>query len=866
MTRSLVLLSLGVFACSTPPPPVAPTQPAPAAPPAPIAVPPDPAPVAAAPPPAVSGYDQPPKHVLDVLHAPSPPRPYLSPTAASILLVSWVDYPSITQVAEPYLKLAGVRLEPRTRRKHDTPGGYGVAPCARSLSIVDVATTTERPIALPPGGCADNFDWTADGKRFAFRNTSSNAVELWLGDVASASVHRLGDARLNPMLGGSMQWLGDQKTLLVKLVPDHQAAPPAAAAAIEAPSIQESDGQKGESSTYETRDTLNDKHDEDLFEYYGMSQLAVVDSTTGAITRVGSPAVLTDVDPSPDDHFIHVAIIRKPYSYVTTFERFAHDDELWDRSGHTVAVLAKLPVADRVPVAGVPVGPRDFEWRSTEPATLVWTEALDDGDWKKTVPNRDKVMTQSAPFSAPATELARTEQRFAGFDWGEQRSIALLHEYDENRHWTRTFVMNPDKPADKARLLWDMSSDEKYKDPGSPFHRTLANGQSVMRQDHDSIFLDGEGQSAEGIRPFVDTLDLTTFKTERLFRSDKQGLEWALGFGDAANHTLVTWRQSPTDPPNAFSRTLGDAIAAAQVKPGEATRASTSRPITHIPDPTPEVRAIKKRLVKYKRKDGLELSFTLYTPPGYVEGTRIPAILYAYPLDYASAAQAGEVSGTDQLFTRITDYRLLLLSGYALIDDAAFPIVGDPKRAYDTYLEQLVADAQAAVDKAVETGVVDRDRIGVTGHSHGALMTANLIAHTDLFRAGVATSGSYNKTLTPFGFQNERRSVWTAQSVYLKVSPFFFADKIKLPLLIVHGADDANPGTTPLQAVKLFQAIRGNGGTTRLVMLPHEPHWYSAMESNEQLAYEELRWFDKYVKNAEPRHKQAKSPAPTASR
>jgi dipeptidyl aminopeptidase/acylaminoacyl peptidase len=856
MIRTLVV-SFGLVACTEAPPPAAPTQPSPATPPAPAVAAPDPAPAAA---PTVTGYDKPPKNVLDVLHAPSPPRPYLSPTSESILLVSWVDYPSITQVAEPYLKLAGVRLEPRTRRKHDTPGGYGVAACARSLSIVDVASGNERPIALPPNGCADNFDWTADGKRFAFRNTSTNAVELWLGDAASASVRRLGDARLNPMLGSSMQWLGDQKTLLVKLVPEHQGPPPSTGTEFTGPSIQESDGQTGESSTYETRDTLNNKHDEDLFDYYGSSQLAFVDSSTGAITRIGAPAMLTDVDPSPDDHYIHVAILRKPYSYVVTFERFAHDDELWDRSGHTAVALAKLPVADRVPVAGVPVGPRDYAWRPTEPATLVWAEALDDGDWKKTVPNRDKVMTQSAPFSAPATELARTEQRFSGFDWGEQKSIALLREYDENKHWTKTFVMNPDKPADKARLLWDMSSDEKYKDPGSPVHRELANGQSVMRQDHDSIFLDGTGYSPEGIRPFADRLDLATFKTERLFRSEKQGLEWMVGFADAANKVLVTWHQSPTDPPNGFVRTLGDPVTA---QAGEAARASTARQLTHIPDPAPAVRAIKQRLVKYKRKDGVELSFTLYTPPGYVEGTKIPAILYAYPLDYASAAQAGQSSNTDQLFTRLEDYRLLLLSGYALIDNAGFPIVGDPKKAYDTYLEQLVEDAQAAVDKAVATGVVDRDRIGVTGHSHGALMTANLIAHTDLFRAGVATSGSYNKTLTPFGFQNERRSVWAAQSVYLKVSPFFFADKIKLPLLLVHGDDDANPGTTPLQAVKLFQAIRGNGGTTRLVMLPHEPHWYSAMESNEQLAYEELRWFDKYVKNAEPRKK---PPAPTASR
>jgi dipeptidyl aminopeptidase/acylaminoacyl peptidase len=597
------------------------------------------------------------------------------------------------------------------------------------------------------------------------------------------------------------------------------------------PSIQETDGKSGESSTYETRDTLSNKHDEDLFEYYGTSQLATVDISTGAVTRIGKPAVFTGVDAAPDGEHILVERIVKPYSYVVTEDRFAHDVEVWDRNG-AATPLAHLPIADRVPIHGVPTGPRDFDWRPTEPATLVWAEALDKGDWAVKVAARDKVMTQAAPFTAAAKELTRTEQRFAGFQWSERAGTALLHDYDENRHWTRTFVFDLAAPA-KPTLLFDMSSDEHYKDPGQPVYRVLPNGAPVMRQDGDAIFLAGRGATPEGDRPFLDRLDLKSHDAKRMFHCNGDGLEAFLSFVDG-DKTFLTWHQSPIDPPNAFLH-AGDA---------------PPRAVTHIPDPTPQVRAIKKKLVKYKRRDGVELSFTLYTPPDYKEGTRVPAILYAYPLDYASTKTAGQTTGSDQTFTTIADYRLLLLSGYAVIDNAAFPVVGDPQKAYDTYLEQLVDDARAAVDKAVELGVVDRDRIGVTGHSHGALMTVNLLTHTDLFRAGVATSGSYNKTLTPFGFQNERRSVWKNQSVYLKVSPFFFADKIKLPLLIMHGADDANPGTTPLQAVKLYEAIRGNGGTARLVMLPHEPHWYSAMESNEQLSYEELRWFDKYVKNA----------------
>jgi dipeptidyl aminopeptidase/acylaminoacyl peptidase len=472
------------------------------------------------------------------------------------------------------------------------------------------------------------------------------------------------------------------------------------------------------------------------------------------------------------------------------------------------------------------------------------------GDWNQEVPDRDVVMTQSAPFTTPPVELTRTAQRFAGFEWTEKPGTALLHELDENRHWQRISKFDAANPTAKPDVLWDMSSDEHYRDPGQPVYRVLANGHAVVRQEGSSIFLDGRGSSPDGDRPFLDRFDLDTQASVRLFRSPKDAYEAFVEFAPAGTSALLTWRQSPTDPPNLMEVTLG---AAAPADPGEATVGSTSRAVTHIPDPTPIVRQIHQRLVKYRRRDGTELSFTLYTPPGYKEGTRVPAILSAYPLDYADASAAGQITGSDKTFTTLSNYRLLLLAGYALIDHAAFPIVGDPKKAYDTYVPQLVDDAEAAVKEAVATGVVDPDRIGVTGHSHGALMTVNLLAHTDLFRAGAATSGSYNKTLTPFGFQNERRSVWKATDVYLTVSPFFLADQIKTPLLLVHGAEDANPGTTPVQASLLYEAIRGNGGTARLVMLPHEPHWYSAMESNEQLAYEELTWFDKYVKDAPPR-------------
>jgi len=806
---------------------------------------------------SASGYDQPPKDILDVMQAPSPPVPVVSPTHDSILLVSWQDYPSISRVATPFLRLAGVRVEPGNHSRHDTPGGYGITQCASGFVLVHVADGTQIPIALPENACPGGPLWSADGKRFAFVNIAPAAVELWIGDGKTGEIHQVPGAHLNPMFGDEMQWMADQKTLLVKMAPDGMGAPPPEPIVPAGPSIQETGGEKGQSSTYENRDTLGSKHDEDVFDYFAASQLALVDAATAAITPLEKPRNYETLDSAPDGLHLLVTAIHKPYSYVTTYDRFPKEVEVWDltdRSHVSVHTIASLPLADRVPIAGVPLGPRQFSWRATDPATLLWAEALDGGDWNVTVPARDKILLQKAPFDSPAVEIARTEQRYIGFAWSEQSSVALLTEFDENRHWRKSFIIDVDDRQKKPRLLWDLSTDEKYANPGRPVDRQLRNGFWVVRLDGDSIYLSGVGSSPDGDRPFLDRLDLSTLKSERLFRSDKTSYEYFLAFtgpdADPDARTFLTWHQSPADAPNAFALTLGKSLAAPA---GEAVFASTSVAVTHIPDPTPQVRAIKKRLVKYKRADGLDLSFTLYTPPDYKEGTRVPAILYAYPVDYADASKAGQITGSEETFTRLRQYRLLLLAGYAIIDNAAFPIVGDPKKAYDTYLEQLVADAKAAVDEAVRLGVADPDRIGVTGHSHGALMTVNLVAHSDLFRAGVATSGSYNKTLTPFGFQNERRSVWQAPDVYRKVSPFFSADKLKTPLLIVHGGEDANPGTTPLQSQKLYEAVRGNGGTARLVILPHEPHWYTAMESNEQLVYEMLRWFDKYVKNAPPR-------------
>nr|WP_240624075.1 prolyl oligopeptidase family serine peptidase [Ahniella affigens] len=803
--------------------------------------------------PSAAQYQQPPEPLLATMRLPEIPSPSLSPDRRTMLLVQQEAFPAITRLAEPYLKLAGLRIEPRGHNRHDMANGYGIRGCLAGLSLLDVASRQTKPVALPEGACVDWPIWSASGKYFAFANATPDGAELWVGDATTARTWQIEGIQLNPILDQDIKWIAGTHKLIVKAVPADLGAPAVRPAVPVGPEIKDATSGSGESGTYESRDTLASPQDEALFNHYATSELRAVDVVQGHSELVAAPAVYTDVSVAPDGVHVRVETLQQPYSYVTTWERFAHRVAIVDLNTKTQVRVADVPVADRVPPRGSPTGPRSFFWRANAPAELYWVEALDGGDWRHQVAARDRVMRLQAPFTGQAKELFRTTQRFGGMAWFAKGSETLLTEIDANRNWYQVRQFDVAKPSRPGKLLWELSWDDEYHDPGYPMFERLSNGASVLRRDGPHIFLSGTGASPDGDRPFLDRYNLRTGQTERLFRSSGDALERFADFIDGDSTHWFSWHQSPKDPPNIWIRTLGERLKNAA--PNEAVYASTRQQVTNFADPAPLVRQIKKQLVTYQRKDGVALSFTLYTPPGYQPGERLPAILAAYPLDYAEAATAGQVRGSGQTFTRLGTYQLLLLAGYAVIDDASFPIVGDPQNAYDTYLQQLRDNAEAAVAKAVEMGVVDPDRIGVTGHSHGALMTANLLAHTDLFRAGVATSGGYNKTLTPFGFQNERRSFWKAPKAYDEASAFFHADKINEPLLIVHGSDDANPGTEVTQSPRLFQAIRGNGGTARLVMLPFEPHWYTARESNEHLVYEMLTWFDRYVKHAPPRTK-----------
>jgi dipeptidyl aminopeptidase/acylaminoacyl peptidase len=784
-------------------------------------------------------WQTPPKEVMDVLHAPLLPRAWTAPNGEHLILADPVTYASLAELAAPMHKLAGIRVNPVINNIH---GRHGYT----SPRLVAVESGAEVALPLPKDAEVHEMSWTADGQRFALTVRHADHMGLWVGSI-EGDLSKIDNLAVNQLLGAGVRWLPDQKRLLVRRIPE-RGSPPKPPAIPAGPKILEGAGAKSR-STYEARNLLETAHDDELFEYHATSELVILDPTTGELETLGEPAVYASAGFSPDGEFLLVERLVGPWSHAVSWRRFAHEVEVWDERGKIVATIASLPTADEVPIHGEPVGPRGVSWRATAPHTLFWIEALDGGEPTAEVPHRDRLMRLDAPFTAQPEEVFRAEHRILDWQitWGSVGGVLMLTQYERNRRWLHTWLLDVDEGT--SRLWFDRNAEDRYNSPGSPVLRLLANGQRVIHQKGASIYFSGSGGTDEGDRPFLDLRHMETGDVQRLFRCDPGRYEYFVAFtGD--EDRFVMRSESAVDAPNYYLATIGKVTEASE---GEATRALTRKPITRFEDPTPQLRQIEKRLVRYEREAGVPLSFQLHLPPGYKEDTPLPTVLYAYPREYSDPTIAGQVRGSTQRFSEIygASHLFFLLRGYAVLDQTAMPMIGDPETTYDTFVPQLVADAEAAVAKAVEIGVADPKRIGVIGHSHGGLMVANLLAHTDLFRAGIARSGSYNKTNQPFGFQSERRSLFEARDVYIQVSPTFFADQVDEPVLVIHGNADSNPGTLTPQSEVFFEAVRGSGGTARLVLLPFEDHGYRARESVEHVLWEQIRWFDEYVKNAE---------------
>ncbi len=784
-------------------------------------------------------YQLPDDDIVDIVDAPPTPVALLAPGGNFVALVQYQAYPPVAELARPYLSLAGLRLDPviggrqRTRR-------------LTGLSVIELPGGDERPIALPAGASVSIPTWAPDGHRFAFTVDEPDGVGVWVGDAVTASASPVPGLRVRDTLGGdptssaaAVRWSRDGASLLALGAPP-AGSPLTLPAEVIEPRLDEAAGKHSQMATYQ--DLLRTEADEDAFEELATSIPLRVDPVSGAAKELGPAGLYQQLIEAPDGEHLLVHRLQRPFSFRVPSGYFARRVEVWSAHGPLETVVADLPVSDEVPRQGVPTGPRGVSWDESAPATLLWVEALDGGDPHAEAEHRDQVMRLRAPFGAnaePAGGAPRAstlvQHRCLGWlDLSEPDRI-MMTEHDRDRRWLTSWVLDLSDP-DASRVIFDHSADDSYADPGSPLTALRPDGTRTVLQDGQTVYLRGDGGSPEGDRPFLDALDLSSGDTTRLFRSPADAYEQVLGFVRGSRDRVLIWHESPSEPPN---------LAVTELAGGQ------PRPVTSWPDPHPQLAGLTKQLVAYDRGDGVQLTGMLYLPPGYDQERdgRLPLVVWAYPLDYGDAATAGQVRGSTQRFTRLQPGQPMwfVLRGHAVLNSATMPVIGDPDTMNDTFVEQITSSAAAHIAALDERGIIDPRRVAVGGHSYGGFMTANLLAHTDLFAAGIARSGAYNRSLTPFGFQAERRSFWEVPEVYDRMSPFRYADRITTPLLLIHGALDGNSGTFPIQSERLFQAVQGNGGTARLVILPHESHGYVARESVLHVLAEEFAWLARWL-------------------
>ncbi|MFT4665084.1 MAG: dipeptidyl aminopeptidase/acylaminoacyl peptidase [Polaribacter sp.] len=783
----------------------------------------------------LTGYQMPPKGIADLIDAAPTPGLSISPTSDRMLLLDRPNMPGIEEVAQEEMKLAGMRINPRTNGASRS-GHY------TGMKIKELGKDIEQQVqGLPENAKLGNLSWTRDGSKVAFTNTIANGLELWYVDLATATAKKLTEAVINDaMPGRPLTWFSDDETLLYKRVPANRGALPEVEDKPFGPTIQINEGKKAPVRTYQ--DLLKNAHDIALFKYYTISQIVTINVKTNTENKMGKTGIVSGMSTSPDGAYVLLQTIQKPFSFMVPYGRFPSSVEIYGKNGKLVKRVADKPLADNIPkgFGAVATGPRSFSWRDDKAATLSWVEAQDGGDPNKEATIRDQLFLLPSPFDKEPEESISFALRYGGVTWGTG-DLAMAYEWWWKDRKIITSKWKPDAKDKDKTVFFEHSWEDRYNDPGDFETEQNEYGRSVLMtaDKGNTLYLSGQGASPEGNRPFVDVIDVNTKKKERLWRSEAPYYEVPVGILNKEKAVVLSRRESNEERPNYYLRNL---------------KKGTLDQITFFENPYKSLENIQKEMVKYKRADGVELMGTLYLPEGYdrEKDGRLPVFMWAYPREFKSANAASQVTDSPYEFIRIgwSSPLFWVTQGYAVMDDFGMPIIGEGENEpNETFIEQLRSGAEAAIDHLVDIGVADRKRIAVGGHSYGAFMTANLLAHTDLFAAGIARSGAYNRTLTPFGFQSEERTFWETPETYFKMSPFNHADKIKEPLLLIHGAADNNSGTFPMQSERFYAALKGHGANVRLVMLPHESHGYRARESVMHMLWEMTEWMDKYVKN-----------------
>jgi dipeptidyl aminopeptidase/acylaminoacyl peptidase len=775
-------------------------------------------------------YQTPPKDMADLLLAKFTPSVSIDDKAEWMLLMHRSEHPGIDELSQPEYRIAGLRINPNNFSPSRTVSYENIQlKNVRSKAVLNID-------GLPQPLKAAAIQWSPDQKRFAFTHAGNQSVDLYVVELVDRKARKINSTPLNTILGGSYQWAGNQQLVYKTIVPGRPLL--AAPAAPTGPIVQENLGKAAASRTYQ--DLIRNSYDEALFEYYGTAQLVKHDMQVE--TKIGAPRIYRSVSVSPDKQFILTSVINKPFSYLFPAGGFPHTIEVVDMNGKLVKSVATNPSMEGQPIGfdDVSTFPRMFSWREDEPATITYVQALDNGLGKSKAAFRDAVYALTLPGEAEPKELFKTSRRFAGITWGT-KEVAIFQERMIADRKMRVNRFNPS--TGKVDSIFERSMNDEYNNIGTPMtQKNEYGGQTLILLNGKELLLRSQGASPEGDMPFVQTFDITNGKKKMLWRSAAPYYETIVDVIDPVNGVFLTSRENITEPANYFIRYTKKKTAPVA--------------ITDFKNPYALLEGVAKQKIGYKRADGINLTGDLYLPKGYnaQKDGPLPVIIWAYPREYRSADDAAQVRGSRYTFTRLNYGSPIfwVTQGYAVLDNAEMPIVGEgSNQPNDHFIPQLHLNAHAAIQKLAQMGVGDSNRVAVGGHSYGAFMTANLLAHTKLFKAGIARSGAYNRTLTPFGFQAEERTYWEAPEVYHNMSPFMFADKIKTPLLLVHGEMDNNTGTFPIQSERLYNAIKGHGGTVRYVVLPYESHGYAAKENLLHLLWEQNQWLEKWVKHAD---------------
>ena len=771
-------------------------------------------------------YKVPPDVIRSLIDA--DPQPTISLTKEGDLgLVLFRDgYQSIDELAKDELRIAGTRLDP-VRYTSSRMTYY------KSFSLVDIKSGDNISVDFPIDGKFSFFRWSPDEEKVAYTNTTDKGVELWVLDIKSKTSQKVSQRYINDILNSPFQWFNSSNEILASLRCNIEK--PNISSVPTGPIIQETTNQNAPSRTYQ--DLIKNKNDEILFEHYACVELHKI-SLNGS-SEIIQQGMIKDYDLSPDQNYLLTKTINKPFSYLVPYYRFPYTVSTKNLDNNSIEIIANIPI-DEVRPKGFDAtreGIRSVSWRNDLGSELYWVEANDGGDPKVKTDHRDIVYTLSSPFKTQKEELVRTKLRFRNIIWGMGDEAIMGERLWKNRNEITSLLDTESRRVKK--VLFDRQYDDIYSDPGSPVLSPNTFNRNVVEIKKNSFYMIGQGGSPEGYRPFLSQLNLNTLESKILFRSEAPYYERPIKLTGSDSKTLITSRESKSDNPNYFIRNLNS---------------QNIKQITYFENPYKKLEQLKKEVINYKRDDGINLSSVVYTLESYdpdKEG-RLPVLIWAYPREYTSIKVASQVRTSPYRFTRISYGSPIFwaLRGYAVMASTEMPIVGfDGDQPNDSFRDQLVMNAKAAIDKISDMGIGDRDRVGVGGHSYGAFMTANLLAHSDLFAAGIARSGAYNRTLTPFGFQREERTYWEAPELYNYMSPFMHADKVNEPLLLIHGEEDNNSGTFPVQSIRFFNAIKGHGGTSKLVMLPKESHGYRAKESILHMLYEMDSWLERYVKN-----------------